>query len=134
MGTREIAMQAKKYKKPTSEYDSVNLNPLRGINCPKCYTFWFHEYVPEYCAECGAKLTDNPGQADGEINDIVELIKLAKAPIPISKCTKCQLEYPGTPDQWKNGCLRCYGPLTQYGDYSFRYKVKKFVRRILSRP
>lgn len=129
---KETIMQ-QEFRNLPSDYLSSDLDPYEGIFCSKCSSFWLHEFAPEYCPECGAKVTDNPGQADGVINDLIKLIRLGEVQIPISKCNKCQLEYPGGVDIWENGCLRCYGPLTQYGEYSFRYKVKKFVKRILSR-
>ena len=133
IGTKEVTMAQKEYRNLPSQNDSINPNTSRSIVCPKCCSIWLREYAPEYCLECGAKLTDNPGQGDSGTKELIHWIRYRELPVPISKCTKCQLEYIGGIDIWKNGCLRCYGPLTQYGDYSFRYKVKKFVRRILNR-
>jgi hypothetical protein len=76
--------------------------------CPKCRLFWLDEYVPEFCPECGSRVSDQAGEG---MKGTVELIEKAKLPINILKCPNCKLRYPQVTDKKLRICFRCQIPL-----------------------
>jgi len=78
------------------------------VNCPKCNSFWVKEYGPEFCPECGSRVSDQAGRG---MEDMVELIEEVHAPINILQCPNCKLRYPHIEDKRYRICFRCQIPL-----------------------
>ena len=84
-------------------------SPFPGfIDCPQCGLGWIEEYVPEFCPECGSRVSYKAGTG---MEDMVDLIKKAKLPINILQCPNCKLLYPQVRDKKSRICFRCQFPL-----------------------
>ncbi len=90
------------------------------IYCPKCDCNWHKRFVPEYCPECGTKVTDNPGTGFNEESSLIEEGKLG---IRILQCPKCKLKYPATLKS--NRCRRCHTLLVN------ATPVKNFINKLI---
>ena len=92
------------------------------IYCPQCDCHWHKRFVPEYCPECGAKVTNTPGTGYNEDSALIEKGKLG---IKILQCPKCKLRYPELVIRRSNRCQRCNTSLTN------ATPVKNFVNKII---
>jgi hypothetical protein len=90
------------------------------IYCPECECHWHKRFVPEYCPECGAKVTNNPGTGFNEESSIIEEVKLG---IKILQCPNCKLKYPAA--HKSDACRRCHTPLVN------ATPVKNFINKVI---
>jgi len=79
-------------------------SPFGMIYCSRCNMCWPDGFVPEYCTECGAYVTDQPGKG---MADYVRMIRTYKLPISILQCPNCKLEYTKTASGYRTTCFRC---------------------------
>ena len=103
-------------------YRSVYRSPFPGmINCPQCGLSWVKEYVPEFCPECGSRVSDKAGTG---MKKMLELVEKANLGINILQCPKCKLRYPQVSDKELRVCFRCWVPLVN------ATPVKNILRKI----
>lgn len=95
------------------------------ICCPQCGIAWVRAYVPEFCPECGSRVSYKAGTG---MEDMVEVIEEGKLPVNIIQCPNCKLRYPQL-SKLKN-CFRCQTQLVN------TTPIRNILRKVLwhSRP
>jgi hypothetical protein len=99
--------------------------PLFGdIMCRECYLAWIYPFVPEYCPQCGIKLTDQPGEGYEPLYRAME-----KNGINLNfwVCPHCQLRI----DELVpcDMCPRCFNPVVR----PWHRRLQLWLRRMLAR-
>jgi len=96
--------------KPAGRPFGRMLGALGIIPCPNCEFHWSMEYVPEYCPNCGAKVTDKPA---GSYENIIKYIKDQRLGIPLSRCISCHKEVILPPELHHDMCPYCKGEVVR---------------------
>ena len=71
-----------------------------AVTCRNCGMFWLVEYAPRNCTECGAFVTDTPGEGS-KTTRLFEEHGIG----PVITCPHCGMRYVDVPG--RTDCLRC---------------------------
>ena len=102
--------------------EKISIDSIFGtISCPKCSSFWVKDFVPEFCPECGSRVSYQAGRG---MENHVEIIKQGKFGINILQCPNCKLRYPEIRGR-KQMCFRCNCPLVNAN------RISNLTRKLL---